>query len=175
MPITLRPETDDDLDLLRRVYAASRDREMALLISWSAAQKEEFLAQQFQAQRQHYRTHYPGASFDVIERDGAPIGRLYVARLEDEIRLMDIALLPEFRNRGIGRELCEALLAEAREQGLVVSLHVEDDNPAKRLYERLGFREVAEVTFYRLMHWVPPGLEGRSETLAREAQVTTTS
>ncbi len=175
MPITLRPESDDDLDLLRRVYGASRDREMALLISWSTEQKEEFLAQQFDAQRQHYRTHYPAASFDVIERDGKPIGRLYVARLEAEIRLMDIALLPEFRNQGIGRALCETLLAEAREEGCVVSLHVEDDNPAKRLYERLGFREVAEVTFYRLMHWVPPGLEARSETLVQQAQVTTTS
>ncbi len=175
MPITLRPETDDDIDLLRRVYAASREREMAVLVTWSAAEKDEFLAQQFHAQRQHYRTHYPGASFDVIELDGTPIGRLYVARLESEIRLMDVALLPEFRGRGVGRALCETLLAEARREGCVVSLHVESDNPAKRLYERLGFREVAEVTFYRLMHWVPPGLEARSDALAQKAQVTTTS
>ncbi len=175
MPIALRPETDDDLDLLRRVYAAAREREMAVLVSWSDAQKNEFLNQQFDAQRHHYRSHYPGASFDVIERDGTPIGRLYVARLEREIRLMDIALLPECRNHGIGGRLCKALLDEAREQGRVVSLHVEDDNPAKGLYERLGFREVAEVTFYRLMHWVPPGLEAVSEELARAAQVTTTS
>jgi ribosomal protein S18 acetylase RimI-like enzyme len=175
MPITLRPETDDDLDLLRRVYAASRDREMALLISWSAAQKDEFLAQQFHAQRHHYRSHYPGASFDVIEQDTRPIGRLYVARPEQEIRLMDIALLPECRNQGIGGSLCEALLDEARDERRVVSLHVEDDNPAKRLYERLGFRDVAEVTFYRLMHWVPPGLEAVSEKLVGAAQVTTTS
>jgi ribosomal protein S18 acetylase RimI-like enzyme len=148
---------------------------MAVLVSWSAAQKSEFLAQQFHAQRTHYRAHYPGASFDVIEQEGRPVGRLYVARLKREIRLMDIALLPECRNRGIGGELCEALLDEARAQGRIVSLHVEDDNPAKRLYERLGFAEVAEVTFYRLMHWVPPGLESVSEALAREAQVMTTS
>ena len=83
------------------------------------------------------------------------IGRLYVDRWADEICLMDIALLPEFRNRGIGGALMRDLLAEAEREGKLLSCHVEEANPAKRLYERLGFVVAGEHTFYKLMHWRP--------------------
>lgn len=128
---------------------------MARLPHWSAAQKIEFLTQQFDAQRKHYRTHYPNARFELIEQAGEPIGRLYLAQVEGEIRLMDIALLPERRNQGIGGGLTGALLDFARQVGLKVTLHVEEENPVKRLYERLGFEVVGEQSFYKKMAWTP--------------------
>jgi len=168
--IVLRPETDADLDFLKGLYASSREREMALLVEWDDAQKREFLDMQFDAQRGHYRKHYTGARFDIIERDGEPIGRLYVGDLRREIVLMDISLIPAERGAGIGAGLCREIQAEASDKGKIMSLHVEDDNPARRLYDRLCFVEIAEVTFYKLMHWVPPGLQHLSDELAEEVK-----
>ncbi len=156
--VGLRPSKEDDLEFLYQVYASSRDREMALLVEWSAEQKENFLREQFRLQDRHYKTHYANARYDIIEIDGKPAGRLYVDRMKHEIRLMDIALLTEYRNRGVGRALVQDLLDEADRDRMFVSLHVEDNNPAKRLYERMGFVEVREVSFYKLMHWIPKGL-----------------
>jgi hypothetical protein len=90
----LRAFAPHDLEFLYRVYAASRDAEMALLADWSEARKEEFLRFQFEAQHRHYQEHYPDARYDVIVLEGDDVGRLYVARMRNEIRLMDIALLP---------------------------------------------------------------------------------
>lgn len=168
--IVLRPEADADIGFLKDLYASSREREMALLADWSEAQKREFLEQQFAAQRSHYREHYPAARFDVIERDGERIGRVYVADLRREIVLMDITLVPAERNAGLGTRLCRDIQAEARDKGKIMSLHVEDENPARRLYDRLGFVEIAAVTFYKLMHWVPEGLQQLSDELAAEVE-----
>src|SRR5215211_5883167 len=116
---------------------------------------EAFLRRQFEAQDAHYREHYDGASFDVIEVDGEPAGRLYVARWEDEIRIMDIALLPEQRGAGIGTRLLRDLLDEGRRTGKRVSIHVEKHNRALRLYERLGFAPVADRGVYLLLERPP--------------------
>ena len=140
--LTLRPAVTSDADLLRRVYASVRAEELAL-VPWSDAEKDAFLRHQFDAQHAHYREHYVGASFDVIEVDGEPVGRLYVARWEDEIRIMDIALLPEHRGRGVGTQILRGLLEEGALTGKRVSIHVEMNNPAVRLYERLGFVQAA--------------------------------
>jgi len=140
--LTLRPAVPSDADLLRRVYASVRTEELAL-VPWSDAEKDAFLRHQFDAQDAHYREHYVGATFDVIEVDGEPVGRLYVARWEDEIRIMDIALLPEHRGRGVGTQILRGLLEEGALTGKRVSIHVEMNNPAVRLYERLGFVQAA--------------------------------
>lgn len=103
---------------------------------------------QFDAQRRHYSAHYRHAAHDLVLVDGEPAGRMYVARDEDEILLVDVALLPEYRGRGLGSALLTALLAEADEAGKTVSLHVEHRNPARRLYERLGFVTVADDGMY---------------------------
>lgn len=155
--VTLRPATADDREFLYRVYAASRADEMAMVVDWSDAQKETFLRQQFHAQDHQYHEHYPDARYDLIVRDGENAGRLYVQPMGHEIRVMDIALLPEHRGQGIGGALMGEVMDEARESGRFVSLHVEEHNPARRLYQRLGFVDAGEVTFYKLMHWVPPG------------------
>ena len=160
--IALRPFVESDLLFLFHVYAASRDREMALLTHWSDAEKEAFLQDQFRLQHSHYQTHYPDARFDLILDQSNAIGRLYVAELKSEIRLMDIALLPEYRGQGIGSALMQELMERAAASGKLVSLHVEEYNPARRLYERLGFQMVGDAGLYKLMHWMPPGMDPES-------------
>ena len=97
----LRPAGAEDRDVLLRVYTSTREEELRL-VDWSDDQKAAFVRQQFEAQDTYYREHYDAATFDVIEVDAEPVGRLYVARWEDEIRIVDIALLPECRGRGRG-------------------------------------------------------------------------
>src|SRR5438105_2871111 len=126
---TLRKALPADELSLRRVYASVRYEELSI-VPWADEQRDAFLSQQFEAQDAYYREHYHPASFDVIEVDGEPVGRLYVARWEDEIRIIDIALLPEHRGAGIGTQLLERLLAEGDEAGKRVSIHVEAHNPA---------------------------------------------
>jgi ribosomal protein S18 acetylase RimI-like enzyme len=100
----------------------------------------------------------------VIEVDGTPAGRLYVHRREREIRLMDIALLPEFRGSGLGTALLSGLFAEAAAAGKTVTIHVEMYNPALRLYERLGFKKIGEHGVYHLMEWTPAGDPPQAKT-----------
>jgi ribosomal protein S18 acetylase RimI-like enzyme len=138
----LRPSGADDDAFLRDLYASIREEELSV-VDWDDVQRAAFLRQQFDAQDTYYRKHYRPASFDVIELDGEVVGRLYVARWTDEIRIVDIALLPEHRGNGIGTSLLRELLAEADAAGKSVTIHVERLNPALRLYERLGF-SVAE-------------------------------
>jgi ribosomal protein S18 acetylase RimI-like enzyme len=152
--ITLRPITPDDEALLYRVYASTREDEMAL-VDWDDAQKEAFVRMQFTAQHSHYQQHYPDAAFEIIMVDEQPAGRLYVDRWPKEIRIVDIALLPEYRNAGIGTTLLKGILEEAVQSGKPVSIHVERFNPAMRLYERLGFSTISENGVYYLMEWVP--------------------
>ncbi len=151
--LTLRPERADDLEFLHRLYASTRADEMAL-VDWSPEVKGLFLLSQFDAQHSYYLEHYPESRFDVIEQSGVAIGRLYVARWPDDICIIDIALLPEHRGRGLGGRMLQALLDEAATTGRSVSLCVENYNPALRLYERLGFKPKGEDNgIYRMMEW----------------------
>lgn len=149
-----RPETDADEAFLRDLYADTREGEMAL-VPWDQTTKSAFLRQQFDAQRVHYRREFPGAAFDVLLCDGSPIGRLYLDPTGPEWCLLDIALIPEHRNCGIGTSLLRTLLAEAAAAAKPVLLHVETFNPARRLYERLGFVPLRENGLYLLMIWRP--------------------
>jgi ribosomal protein S18 acetylase RimI-like enzyme len=150
--VTLRPATVADRDFLREVYASTRDEELSQ-VAWSPAQRAAYVQTQFDLQDRQYRTSNPRGSFDVVEVDGRPAGRLYVDRRLDDIRIIDIALLPEFRRSGVGSGLIGAVLAEARSSGRSASIHVEVHNPAARLYRRLGFTMVADRGLYRLMEW----------------------
>jgi ribosomal protein S18 acetylase RimI-like enzyme len=134
----LRPVEPDDREFLYRVYASTRTEELAA-VPWDDAQKDAFLRAQFDAQDAWWGENYGGASFDVIVVDGEPAGRLYLHRGDTEIRIVDMALLPEHRGKGIGTRLLRDVIAEGKR----VTIHVERMNPALRLYERLGF-EVAE-------------------------------
>lgn len=150
MQIHFRPVTREDREFLYIVYASTREEEL-VATGWSSAEKAAFLRSQFDAQAQHYQEHFSGASFDVILRDGEPVGRMYVERRPDEIRIIDIALLPRARERGIGTQILGDILAEAGQAGLPVCIHVEMNNPAMRLYQRLGFRPAGEHGIYLLM------------------------
>jgi ribosomal protein S18 acetylase RimI-like enzyme len=141
---------DEDEPFLLGLYASVREPELAA-VPWTDEQKAEFVAQQFAAQRDHWRANYTDTSFDVIERDGLPIGRLYVARWEKEIRVVDIALLPGFRSGGVGTAFFRELFAEGDASARPVTIHVEVFNPARRLYERLGFVLKEEKGVYLLM------------------------
>jgi GNAT superfamily N-acetyltransferase len=129
------------------------------LVDWSTAQKEAFVQMQFRAQARFYKDNYPRAEYQVILLDGHPVGRLYIDRRVDEIRIIDIALLPEFRRRGIGSSLLNEILQEATTNRLPVAIHVERFNPALHLYERLGFCLAEDKGVYLFMKWFPPVLE----------------
>lgn len=118
---------------------------------WDAEAKRAFLSQQFEAQDAYYREHYTGTTYEVVLVDGQPAGRYYVARWSDEIRLMDITLLPSYRGNGIGTRLLEDLIAEADASGRKLSVHVEKFNRARVLYERLGFAEAEDKGVYVLL------------------------
>jgi ribosomal protein S18 acetylase RimI-like enzyme len=137
------------------VYASTRAEELAV-VPWDEPTKQAFLAQQFEAQDVHYKRHYPDASFEVIEVDGEPAGRLYVHRADEEMLIIDIALLPPFRGRGIGAELLRELIDEADASERKLSIHVERENRARTLYDRLGFEVVEDDGgIYLLMQRAP--------------------
>lgn len=153
--VSLRHARAEDEDFLRRVYSSTRMDELEPT-GWDDATKAAFLTQQFSAQQAHYLANYEGATFDVILAAGDAVGRLYVARWDDEIRVMDISLLPEHRGRGIGAHLIRSLLAEAAVASKKVTIHVERQNRAVTLYRRLGFEDLEERGVYVLMEWRPP-------------------
>ncbi len=154
MALTLRRVTAADEPFLFEVYAGTRAEELAAW-GWDAAQQEPFLRLQFMAQKGTYGAQYPNADHDIIMLDDKPVGRLYVARSEKEIVLADIALLPEYRGRGIGAELINRLLDEAAQGAKPCRLQVVKTNRAARLYERLGFVRTGESGMHFEMEWRP--------------------
>jgi ribosomal protein S18 acetylase RimI-like enzyme len=152
--VSLRPLGPGDRELVFRVYASTRAEELAV-VPWGDAQKEAFLRAQFDAQNRWYCEHYVGASFDVVLVDDEPRGRLYVYRGTDEIRIVDIALLPEHRGNGVGTALLRELLSEADAAGKRLTIHVERFNRALRLYERLGFAIAEDKGVYLLLERLP--------------------
>ena len=132
-----------------RVYASIREPELAGS-GLPREQWEAFVEHQFQAQSHAY-ANYRDTSFEVVLVDDQPAGRLIVARWPEELRVVDIALLPEHRGRGIGGTLMREVIEEADERGVKTSIHVERFNPAQHLYTRLGFRTVSETGVYLLL------------------------
>lgn len=141
-----------DLPFLAEVYASTRVEELAP-VPWSEADKRAFLESQFQAQHAHYQRYYPDADWLVVSRDGNDIGRLYLERWPTQHRIIDIAFLPAHRGRGFGEALLRDLMDEAAAAGKAVSIHVEKNNPAMRLYRRLGFVTAEDKGVHDLMRW----------------------
>jgi GNAT superfamily N-acetyltransferase len=151
--VTLRPAEESDRPFLLRVYASVREPELEAA-GMPREQWPPFVEHQFEAQSRHYET-YEDTSFEVVLVDGDPVGRLIVARWPEELRVVDVALLPEHRGRGIGGALMRELIEEADERGVKASIHVERFNPARRLYDRLGFEPVSETGVYLLLERPP--------------------
>jgi ribosomal protein S18 acetylase RimI-like enzyme len=142
--ISLRPTEAEDEQFLYQVYASTRAEEMAQW-GWDERQQELFLKMQFRARDQAYPIYYQGLDDRIILCGNELAGRMIVNRSPEEIRLVDISLLPRYRNAGIGTSLIKALFAEADETKSVVRLQVEKANgQAHSLYERLGFSRTGE-------------------------------
>ena len=146
----LRPITESDEAFLAKLYASTRTEEMAQS-GWPQAEIDKFLLFQFKAQHKYYQMEYRKAAYDVVMLDGVDAGRLYIDRRKDEIRIIDIALLPDYRGKGLGGKLLRNILDEATRKELPVRIHVEYNNPAMRLYKRLGFKKTGETGVYYLM------------------------
>jgi GNAT superfamily N-acetyltransferase len=158
--VTLRPYAAHDDAFLQNVYASTRADDLARL-GWDAAQQQAFVRMQYQAQRRSYLTQFPAAEYRIIQRGAADVGRLIVDRTSEVIWLVDVSLLPEHRNAGLGGRLMRDLQAEAAQAGKPVMLHVENANRARRLYERLGFAKTADGEIYIEMAWHPGSEQAR--------------
>lgn len=153
--VELRPVTEADDQFLLSVYASAREEELAQA-EWAEGQKEMFLRWQFDLQRREYDTRFPDAAYHVIWVDDRPAGRIWVGSDDKQIRLLDIALLPEFQNRGVGTALVRGLTAEAAKAGkLLRHMVFVLNNNAERFYERLGFTTIEDLGAYKHMEWRP--------------------
>jgi len=151
--VTLRPVTPEDDEFLLAVYASTRAEELAQ-VDWEPGQKEIFVAWQFGLQRQEYDARYPTARYQVILVNDQPAGRIWVGEDDTQIRLLDIGLLKDFQNRGVGTFLLKQLIAEAAVKNKLLRhmVFVLNDN-ATRFYERLGFVEIEDLGGYKHMEW----------------------
>jgi GNAT superfamily N-acetyltransferase len=152
--ITFRPIAPEDQNFLFKLYASTRKEEVAQT-GWTDFEQENFLRQQFLAQHQFYTEQFSNAEFKIILADNKAIGRLYMDYRDDEIRVIDISLLPGFRNKGIGSGLLSDILSRAKKLNKPVRIHVERYNPALKLYNRLGFVRIGDTGVYYLMEWKP--------------------
>jgi ribosomal protein S18 acetylase RimI-like enzyme len=140
--LSVRPMTDADLPFIAALYASTRAEELAAT-GWPEAMKRAFLDQQHQAQHRHYANAYPDMDWLIVERAGAPVGRLYLDAGGRELRIVDISLLPQARGQGFGTALLRDVIRQGRASRRPVALSVLRGNPARRLYARLGFTPIA--------------------------------
>lgn len=152
--ITLRPVVAEDDTFLLSVYASTRADELAR-VSWRADQKDAFVRMQFDAQKSHYAAEYPQANHQIICADGKPVGRIYLDRSANAFHILDITVLPQHRNAGMGSQVLGQIMEEAHSAAKPISVYVENYNPSLRLFTRLGFQPVEEKGFHLLLKKPP--------------------
>ncbi|MGA9768893.1 MAG: GNAT family N-acetyltransferase [Blastocatellia bacterium] len=152
MSVTLRPARPDDEPFLYELYCSTRNDDLAAE-ELNSPQQQVLLRMQFIGQQHSYRAQYPLADHDIILLDGQMIGRVMVERSDQEIRGVDIALLPDYRSAGFGGAIIQNLLDEARLAGKPFRIQVVRTNRARRLYDRLGFREIGDTATHYIMEW----------------------
>lgn len=155
LAVTTRPRAAGDEAHLREVFAATRADEVAGW-GWPGAAVRAFLVMQFDARERSLA----GLDDRVVEVHGVPAGRLVLDESGPALRLVDMALLPEFRGAGLGGELLARLCARADAEGRSIELHVLGGSPVVGLYQRWGFAAGAPEGVYQPMTR-PPG--GRHE------------
>jgi hypothetical protein len=153
----LTPVSSSDEPFLVELYASTRAEEMAL-VPWDGEQKRLFLQMQFEAQNQYYRERYPNASFDLIRRDDCPVGRLYLAELADEIRIIDLTFLPAHFDPQVFEALIKEILQEGAQVGKPVRIYLENYSPQTEIFVRLGFQKIDEQGIYFLWQRDPADL-----------------
>lgn len=150
--------TRSDEVFLNELYASTRSREMEI-VPWSGEQKKAFLKMQFEAQDRYYRDRYPNAAFEIIKLNDRPVGRLYHAELADEIRIIDLAFLPEQFDRNVFIGLLEKMLRKGERAGKPVQIYLEADDPAIEIFVALGFRQIDRHGIYFLWQYQPADLK----------------
>lgn len=154
--ISFRDIQESDMPLLREIYGSTRKEELDNGTNWNDEQKKLFIDQQFYAQHQYYQKTFLKTKYYIIEKDSIPIGRLYIdfSFVNEGIKIIDITLLPEWRNKSIGSSILKEILKKAADDNRSVEIHVEVFNPAMELYKRLGFKKISETNgVYHLMEW----------------------
>ncbi len=149
--------TNEEMAFLCKLYTSTRWEEV-LQAPWTDDQRQEFLTKQFEAQHKHYLSHYPHSDFLIIEKNKEKIGRLYIDRDENSICLIDIALLPENKNKGLGTVLLNDLINEAQKSNKKIVLHVEKFNPAYDWYIKNGFKQIEDKGVHQYMEWYPKAI-----------------
>lgn len=169
--VTLRRRGPDDLEFVRDVYVASRWEELTVT-GWPEPVKLQFLHDQHRMQHAQYTSLCEGAAWGIIEKDGQRAGRLYLLYRSQDLRIIDIALMPAYRNQGLGSGLLRSLQQMARDLNAAkASIHVERDNPARRLYDRLGFQLAGTNGLYYLLEWgVPEPNSAKNNLVSKVAQ-----
>lgn len=153
--LSLRLSAPADNAFLYELFLSIQGEQFAF-IPWPEEQKQAFIQTQFELQNQQYRTWHPEGFFAIVEWNGAAIGKLYLAFIEAELRIVDISLLPAYRNQGIGSILLAGTIAEARHLTCTLGLNVFVFNPASNLYMRMGFSPAGEPNgAHQKMEWHP--------------------
>jgi ribosomal protein S18 acetylase RimI-like enzyme len=155
-PVSLRPEQPGDEPFLYQVYASTREEELALT-NWDQHTRRAFLDMQFAAMRRGYGSMYPAGEFLIIVQGDRAVGRMVLNRTAEEIRVVDLALLPGHRNSGVGTALMRRVCAEAAQGGKPVRLNVLKSSRAVRWYARLGFTKTEEAGLYDEVEWRAAG------------------
>ncbi|MCP9763284.1 GNAT family N-acetyltransferase [Lacihabitans soyangensis] len=153
--LKLRFFSERDVPFLKKIYFGTREAELNQVSDWTEGMKQAFLTQQFEAQHEYYQKNYLGANFLIIEKGSEIIGRLYYQEnFEATLRIIDIALLPEFQKKGLGTTILHDIMEHAKIIEQHITIHVESFNPAMALYKRLGFQKISETNgVYHLLQW----------------------
>jgi len=150
--VSFRPVVKEDEAFLLGVYGSTRAEEI-VLTNWDQAQKDAFVRMQFTAQQLHYSQQYSKAEHLIVLLDGLSIGRLYIANIETEFRIIDITILPDYRSAGLGTQILKELMDEAKSMGIPLCIYVESFNRSHGLFERLGFVKTGESGYSDLLEW----------------------
>lgn len=154
MELKLRPKNIDDEEFLLKLYSSTREEELSI-VPWTRQEKDAFIQMQFNAQTKYYTQIYPEMEYQIILHDNIPAGRLIIARLSGEIRIVDISIITDQRGLGTGKKLLQEIINEAQSANKKAVLHVEQNNRAQNLYKRMGFNIVSYEGFYFRMEWDP--------------------
>jgi ribosomal protein S18 acetylase RimI-like enzyme len=154
-------------DFLYDVYASTREAEMAKT-GWDNMSIDQYLHLQFKLQNTQFHHNYPKASYNIISWDGNHVGRLFVNRAKDEIRIIDFSLLTKYRNKGLGTRIMRNLVAESEKDGKPLRLSVERSCAAIRLFEREGFTATEDLGAFRFMQRLPSSYSGHSKNKGKK-------